>query len=98
MGYYIQTDQSHNKAQQICDMCQEAFVIPQPSSFDKVPKDMALICVVDNGPFEAAGYCYDEREFIAWCDPSDTRPKTWLLMSKIRAEELTGYGRRKSNI
>jgi len=38
-----------------------------------------LICVVDNGLFEAAGYCYSEEEFKVFNDPNDWRPKTWLV-------------------
>ena len=45
-----------------------------------------LVCVVDNGFFEAAGYCYNEREFKAFNDTSDQRPKTWLVHPK--AEQL----------
>ena len=36
-----------------------------------------MICVVDNGLFGAAGYCYDEREYNDWKQP-DGRNKTWL--------------------
>jgi hypothetical protein len=37
-----------------------------------------LICVVDNGEFEAAGYCYDEKQFERF-SYDDGRPKTWLV-------------------
>jgi hypothetical protein len=47
-----------------------------------------LICVVDNGLFEAAGYCYSEDEFRAFTDPTDHRPKVWLVHPK--AKELAG--------
>lgn len=43
-----------------------------------------LICVVDNGFFEAAGYCYDEDEFGVFNDSSDIRPKTWLVHPKAK--------------
>jgi hypothetical protein len=38
-----------------------------------------LVCVVENGPFDAAGYAYCESEFKAFNLPSDTRRKTWLV-------------------
>jgi len=38
-----------------------------------------LVCVVDNGFFEAAGHAYNEAEMKAFSDPTDTRPKTWLV-------------------
>lgn len=37
-----------------------------------------LVCVVDNGFFEAAAYCHSEDEFKAFL-VSDGRPKTWLI-------------------
>ena len=37
-----------------------------------------LVCVVDNGLFAAAGYCYDEREFNCFCNVNDKRRKQWL--------------------
>jgi len=92
MGYYIQTP-GHNtgKAQRICEEHQEAFIIPRPTVFAKVPDNMGLVCVIDNGLFDAAGYCYNLREFLEFSNPDDTRPKTWLLMDKKKAEKLSGY-------
>jgi hypothetical protein len=51
----------------------------------------ALICVVDNGPFEAAAFAYSIDEFECFNDRKDTRPKEWLLMDHKKACELTGY-------
>lgn len=42
-----------------------------------------LICVVDNGPFEAAAYVYSEKEYMAFNYARDTRPKTWLTWDKV---------------
>jgi len=39
-----------------------------------------LICVINNGPFAAAGYCYDEQEFEEFNDPSDNRLKKWFIL------------------
>ena len=44
--------------------------------------DLALVCLMDNGPFTAAGICYDEEEMRAFNGPSDYRPKTWYLVQK----------------
>lgn len=38
-----------------------------------------LVCVMDNGAFEAAGYAFNEREFQAFARP-DGRHKTWLIV------------------
>ena len=38
-----------------------------------------LVCVVDNGPFEAAAWAYDAREVHDFADPQDRRQKVWLV-------------------
>jgi len=50
-----------------------------------------LVCVVENGTFDAAAYCYDEAEFADFTDPSDRRRKTWLVVPN--AAKLSGYER-----
>lgn len=40
------------------------------------------VCLVDNGPFTAAGICYDARELEAFTSPTDYRPKYWFLVDK----------------
>lgn len=45
-----------------------------------------LVCVVANGPFDAAAYAYNKAEMEAFQDPSDERPKVWLRHP--RAKEL----------
>lgn len=90
MGYYIETGSPMDKAQWIVDNMQGQR-IEQPRSFDSVPADKALVCVIDNGFFEAAGYCYDGREFFAFTDESDNRPKEWLLVDLEPVQKATGY-------
>ena len=87
MGYYIQGPLK-GKATYIRAEY-GAYEISKPKSFAEVPAGKALICVADNGPFEAACYCYDEREFLAFNVPTDHRPKKWLIMDKADAQALT---------
>lgn len=54
-----------------------------------------LVCIVSNGPFDAAGYCYNEREFNDWTDPNDPRPKIWLVYEY--AGLLSGYDDSRKN-
>lgn len=61
-----------------------------PASFSDIPDGQALICVVENGPFDAAGYLSDEREFNYWIKESaltDPRPRRYLLIDKAIAEK-----------
>lgn len=62
MGYYIQVPNPTHKAAQLKSMY-DAVIVPQPEGWDEVPEDKALICVIQNGQFDAAAYCYNEREF-----------------------------------
>jgi hypothetical protein len=57
------------------------------------PQDKAVICVVSNGPFDAAAFAYSEEEMDYFNDPNDYRPKRWLLMNLDRARFLTGYSK-----
>lgn len=43
------------------------------------------VCLVDNGPFTAAGVAYDARELNAFDQPNDFRPKFWF---KVPREKL----------
>jgi len=76
MGYYINKTStgkelpSSGKAQMLIEDGAEE-VLPMFTE--------NLICVVDNGFFEAAAYCYNEQEFKEFNDPSDNRPKRWLV-------------------
>jgi len=92
MGYYIETPRNKNKAAQICEACPEASMLDLADTFkfSDVPADKALICIVDNGPFEAAAFCYSEREFEEFAR-EDGRLKVWLVMSREKAEKLSGY-------
>ncbi len=66
-----------------------AVVLPgPPPGLDEVPPDNALVCVGDQGSYEAAGYIITEYEFALWADPADTTPKTWLLMDRDTADRL----------
>ena len=86
MGYYVETSGIHGKAAELVSE-HGAVVIEAPSKFAP-PPDAALICVVDNGWMEAAGIMYDEREYEAFADPGDPRPKVWLTMPKATVVEM----------
>jgi hypothetical protein len=50
----------------------------------KYSEEMA-VCLVDNGPFTAAGICFEEREFEAFSRADDPRPKLWF---RAKTEDL----------
>ena len=93
MGYYIETGTRKGKAEQIMDSL-DAIEISQDEAriFLEEGTDCAIICVVDNGPFEAAAYCHDLKEFGQFTLSIDDRPKIWLMVNdRSRVETLTGY-------
>lgn len=92
MGYYIQCSANRGKAEAIArDL--GGVILPACPAWGSWPEDMALIVVGNNGAFEAAGYAYDEREYEAFTDPSDTRPKQYVLISREDAEKYSGFNR-----
>ena len=96
MGYYIEVPHNKGKAQQLVDL-HSAQILDKKPEFNEVAPDKAIICVLDNGPFEAAGYAYSERELAEFAAPdrfgSYQRPRTWLIMDKKLAVKLSGYKR-----
>lgn len=92
MGYYIETPQRIEKALQLVKL-HGGVVVPKPASFADVPADKALICVIQNGFFDAAGLLYSESEFQEFTDSRDFRPKTYVLLDKVLAHRLSGYAR-----
>lgn len=92
MGFYIEVNHPRHKALQlVLDYGGER--IPKPERFADIPPEKALIVVLDNGPFEAAGFAYDEREFLAFTNPVDLRRKDYVLLDRTTAEEASGWKR-----
>ena len=91
MGYYIEVPNKKGKAKQLVFLHGAKLLPMRPEEFGDVPEDKALICVVDNGPFEAANLVPDDERFIHIADTPDQREMWWLLMDKTLAHKLAGY-------
>lgn len=89
MGYYIEVPESKDKARQIVELY-GGRIVPSAPSFEDITPDEAIICVVDNGPFEAAGFAYSQRELYVFSE-LDGRPRMWVIMDRKKVCELTGY-------
>ena len=59
-----------------------------PKAFHDIPESKALICVVDTVTYETASYCFSAVEMTLL---NDTRRRTWLLMDRRKAEELSKF-------
>lgn len=78
MGYYIETPHSQRKAQQIVDLHNAKIEL---GPFFDPTGDRVGICVVENGPFDAAAVAFSKEEMEAFSG-NDGRAKTWLSLPK----------------
>lgn len=91
MGFYL-PGPNHGKAQYLIkEHGAVDFTLCRPQKFEEIPDDQALVVVVDNGPFEAAGLVYNSREFEEFTRPGDRRPRQFLLMEREKAYQLAGF-------
>lgn len=60
------------------------------TKFEDIPKGFLAVCLVDNGPFKAAGVCFDEAEFKVFTSPSDVRPRSLYLVKTEEVKKVTG--------
>lgn len=94
MGYYIETPRPIYKVEYLINTYSaEKIDYHLAKVLIKEDAEKAIIVVVDNGYFEAAGYAYSEAELDAFMDPSDVRPKTILLMDKKLVLNLLGLSK-----
>lgn len=85
MGYYIETPLPIAKALQLKELYgAESY----SGTFEDIPEGKVVVAVIQNGPFDAAGICYDADEFEAFSEADDPRPKDLLLLDKDKAIEL----------
>lgn len=84
MGFYIETPEPNDKAGQIIRL--HGAEPASPVGYDFAGPD-ALICVVSNGFFDAAGICHSPSERDHFATP-DGRPKRWIKLPKAKAVEL----------
>jgi|688.fasta_scaffold61293_7 hypothetical protein len=90
MGFYIQCQNNKNKADEIISTF-DARRVSKEMAEAFAESEKAVICVVDNGLFEAAAYCYNMSEFKAFNRESDNRPKVWLIVdNKDSIEKASG--------
>jgi hypothetical protein len=91
MGYYInqvngKIAPAKQKAKFLIEEGDAKIVDQNSLTFQK-----DLVCVVENGPFDAAAYIFSENEMRDFNYP-DGRNKTWLIVPN--AANLAGYEER----
>jgi len=83
MGKYVNQTSNGSVGASFKDKCNAllsdgAIEIGVPEKFEE-----NLVCVVDNGMFAAAGYCFDSHEFKVFTHPTDKREKRWFIWDKV---------------
>jgi len=62
-------------------------------AWKNTPEAHLPVCLMDNGPFTAAGIAYDESEFNAFIgDGTNMRPKSWYMVPASLLEEYLPEG------
>ncbi len=91
MGFYIETSTTHGKDEYLIRKGAIQVSLQQAREIVAENSLRTVVCVVDNGPFEAAAICVDSREFEAFARPGDMRPKVWLCMNKHDVLTISGH-------
>ena len=92
MGFQI-PGPTNGKVQYLVDMYQAIVIDGPPRHFDDIRKHQAIICVIDTLQYEVASYAFSQQEFSLLDDHSDFRKRTWLLMGKTKANQVSGFGK-----
>ncbi len=94
MGYYIQTSVNKGKARAIVATLGGTIVSQSEAKEAMKDATKGVICVVDNGPFEAAAFCYSDSEFAEFTRADDYfRPKQFVILDRKIAEKESDYKR-----
>lgn len=95
MGYYIETlGHARGKAATICEEHDAVLLASADEARAAFSQGMGVVCVVSNGPIEAAAFAYSMQE-LDYFDSSAMagRSRTWLMMDRDKAEQLSGFSR-----
>lgn len=87
MTRYLQTAQPLDKAGQLLRNFDAVEVASDELSPPTTVPNVVLVCVVQNGPFDAAAVVEDERDLIDF-SAEDGRTKRWLLVNRAVANDL----------
>jgi hypothetical protein len=86
MGYYLEPATNIPGKPSKKDFCEkEGKKLPDAQWPDD--PDVALVCLMFNGAWWAAGVCYSKREMGAFNDPNDGRQRTWFWIPKEKCYE-----------
>lgn len=90
MGFYTTQKMPHGKVYDL-QARRSAIKISMDAALEMDANTTGIICVVDNGPFEAAGWAFSNLELRRFCRMDDPRPRTYLKM-RNRTEAMWECG------
>lgn len=91
MGLYLQAPQNFGKLDFLLELLGGSRIDAPDEWMSELDED-CLICVVDNGVFQAAGICVDEAEFRVFAEATDLRPKEWALIPRVEVVKYLRAG------
>ena len=86
MGLYLEVKNRFDKAMQL-KRDHGAQVVNKPKLLSDIPRNKTLVCVVENGTFDAIGVCFNQAELEAFAFP-DRRRKTWMLIDTVEVIKM----------
>lgn len=86
--FYINPPNGQRKEDWLDEHCEEMLLAPPDWPLPDESK--ALVCLVANPHFTAAGVVDDQRDYDAFADPNDLRFKAWFVVDRSALREL-GY-------
>jgi len=90
MGFYAETGRNVGKAEDLAQQ-NDGKVVTDMAARAAFERGDGVFVVVNNGPFEAAGFIFNEDEWAAFNDPNDHRPRKYVVMDRAVAERISGY-------
>ena len=93
MGYYFDGSSSTGKGEELVGAHKGKFV-DEGTAREAMAEGKGVFCILDNVVFEAAGFCFSEKEFEDFARVED-RQKSWVVIDDLEAAaKLAGYKRR----
>lgn len=92
MGYYLNSGNASHKTEWLAREHGGKIVDKNKASIAMNDPSLAVVVVVNNGLFEAAGFAYDIKEFEVFTMSDDIRPKHFVVMDRELCKQLSGFG------
>jgi hypothetical protein len=88
MGCYVNTEDGNKERW----LEKNGIVVLPPIKLEDLPDTHLFVCLVDNGPFTAAGIAYDKDELDVFTRP-DGRQRVWFMVSKEKLMDVSDVDR-----